>query len=51
MLGVYIGYTQVIEPAIVWNTIERKLASKPKLLPLNKQAFEKGLELGKAQRA
>ena len=26
------------------------LASKPKLLPLNKQAFQKGLELGRAQR-
>lgn len=50
MLGVYVGYTQVIDPAVVWQTIEHKLASKPKLLPLNKQAFEKGLELGKAQR-
>ena len=50
MLGVYVGYTEVIDPAIVWNTIEHKLASKPKLLPLNKQAFEKGLELGRAQR-
>ena len=50
MLGVYVGYTEVIEPDIVWNTIEHKLASKPKLLPLNKQAFEKGLELGRAQR-
>ncbi len=50
MLGVYVGYTEVIDPAIVWSTIEHKLASKPKLLPLNKQAFEKGLELGRAQR-
>lgn len=50
MLGVYVGYTQVIDPAIVWNTIEHKLSSKPKLLPLNKQAFEKGLELGRAQK-
>ena len=51
MLGVYVGFTQVIDPAIVWETIEHKLASKPKLLPLNKLAFDKGLELGKAQRA
>lgn len=51
MLGVYVGYTEVIDPAIVWDTIEHKLASKPKLLPLNKQAFDKGLELGRAQRA
>ena len=50
MLGVYVGYTEVIDPAIVWDTIEHKLASKPKLLPLNKQAFQKGLELGRAQR-
>ena len=49
MLGVYVGYTEVIDPAIVWQTIEHKLSSKPKLLPLNKQAFEKGLELGRAQ--
>lgn len=50
MLGVYVGYTRVIAPDIVWNTIEHKLASKPKLLPLNRQAFEKGLALGQTQR-
>lgn len=50
MLGVYVGYTEVIEPTIVWETIEHKLASKPKLLPLNKAAFEKGLALGRAQK-
>ena len=50
MLGVYVGYTQVIDPAVVWETIEHKLGSKPKLLPLNKEAFEKGLELGRSQR-
>ncbi len=49
MLGVYVGYTNVIAPEIVWDTIEKKLASKAKLLPLNKKAFEKGLELGRAQ--
>ena len=47
----YVGFTEVIEPAIVWDTIEHKLASKPKLLPLNRQAFEKGLAIGRAQRA
>ncbi|NCB63708.1 MAG: pyruvate ferredoxin oxidoreductase [Clostridia bacterium] len=51
MLGVYVGYSQVIEPAVVWETIEHKLGGKPKLLPLNKQAFEAGLKLGKEQRA
>ncbi len=50
MLGVYIGYTELIEPEIVWKTIEEKLGKKPKLLPLNKQAFEKGLEIGRQQR-
>lgn len=51
MLGVYVGYTQLIAPAVVWETIEHKLGGKPKLLPLNKQAFEAGLKLGQAQRA
>lgn len=50
MLGVYVGYTEVIAPEIVWNTIEHKLAKKPKLLPLNKAAFEKGLEIGRSQK-
>lgn len=50
MLGVYVGFTNVIEPNIVWETIEHKLSKKPKLLQLNKQAFEKGLELGRSQR-
>ena len=50
MLGVYVGYTEVIEPAIVWSTIEHKLASKAKLLPLNKAAFDKGLEIGRSYR-
>ena len=47
MLGVYVGYTEVIEPAIVWDTIEHKLASKAALMPLNRKAFEKGLEIGR----
>lgn len=50
MLGVYIGYTEVVSPEVVWGTIEHKLGKKPKLLPLNKQAFEKGLEIGRSQR-
>jgi len=50
MLGVYIGYSEVVSPAVVWDTIEHKLGSKPKLLPLNKTAFEKGLEIGRGQR-
>ena len=50
MLGVYVGYTEVVPPEVVWETIEHKLGGKPKLLPLNKQAFEKGLELGRGQK-
>ena len=50
MLGLYIGYTNVISPEVVWKTVEHKLGKKPKLLPLNKAAFEKGLELGRSQR-
>ena len=51
MLGVYVGYTEVIAPEIVWDTIQHKLAKKASLLPLNRQAFETGLELGRSQRA
>lgn len=50
MLGVYVGYTEVIAPEIVWATIEHKLAKKAKLLPLNRQAYERGLEIGRGQR-
>lgn len=50
MLGVYIGYTDAVSPQVVWETIEQKLGKKPKLLPLNKQAYEKGLEIGRLQR-
>ncbi len=51
MLGVYVGYTEVIAPEIVWQTVEHKLGSKPALLPLNRQAFEKGLEIGRSYKA
>lgn len=50
MLGVYVGYSEVVSPGVVWDTVEHKLGSKPKLLPLNKTAFEKGLEIGRSQR-
>lgn len=51
MLGVYVGYTEVIAPEIVWQTVEHKLGSKPALLPLNRQAFENGLEIGRSYKA
>lgn len=50
MLGVYVGYTQVVPTEVVWNTIEQKLGKKPALLPLNKRAFEAGLAIGAEQR-
>lgn len=50
MLGVYVGYTEVVPPEVVWTAIEHKLSSKPKLLPLNRQAFEAGLKLGREQK-
>lgn len=50
MLGAYVGYTEVVSPEVVWGTIEQKLGKKPKLLPLNKEAFEKGLEIGRSQK-
>lgn len=50
MLGIYIGCTQVVPAEVVWDTIVRKLGSKPALLPLNRQAFEAGLRVGAAAR-
>ena len=50
MLGVYVGYSEIIDAETVWSAIEHKLGSKPKLLPLNRQAFEKGLEIGRSQK-
>lgn len=50
MLGVYVGYAQVVPEDVVWRTIEHKLGKKPALLPLNRQAFELGLKLGREQR-
>ncbi len=50
MLGVYLGVTEVIAPSIMWDTIEHKLASKAKLLPLNEKAFNMGLEIGRKQK-
>ena len=49
MLGVYVGYTQVVPENVVWRTIEHKLGKKPALLPLNRQAFDLGLKLGREQ--
>jgi 2-oxoglutarate ferredoxin oxidoreductase subunit gamma len=47
MLGVYIGYTKCLPEDVVLDTIVRKLGKKASLIPLNKEAFAKGLEIGK----
>ncbi len=47
MLGAYIGYTEVFPVDVMWRTIEAKLSKKPKLLPMNREAFEKGLAIGR----
>lgn len=50
MLGVYIGYTAVLDEKIVEDTILQKLGKKASLISLNQEAFHRGLEIGKAQR-
>ena len=50
MLGVYIGYTEVFPVDVMWKTIEHKLSKKPKLMPLNQEAFQRGLAIGRSYR-
>lgn len=49
MVGAFVGYTGLIPPEKVLETAYKKLGAKrPELNPLNKAAFEKGLEIGKS---
>ena len=50
MLGVYVGYTQVLPEDVLLQTIRQQLGKKPKLIPLNEQAFAAGLKIGHAAR-
>lgn len=50
MLGVYVGFTDIIPEEIVLDTIIKKLGKKASLIPMNKEAFKKGLAIGKAER-
>ncbi len=50
MLGVYIGYTSAISEELMLDAICHKLGKKANLLELNKEAFAKGLAIGKAAR-
>lgn len=47
MLGVYIGYSEVVPAEAVWDSIKYKFESKPKILELNRIAYERGLEIGR----
>ena len=47
MLGAYIGYTKIFPEEVRWKTIEAKLGKKKHLLPMNKEAFAKGIAYGK----
>lgn len=48
MLGVYIGYTGIIADDIMLNTVLQKLGKKESMIAINKAAFLKGIEIGKA---
>ena len=50
MLGVYVGYTDAVPEEVILQGIEQAFAHKQKLIPLNVEAFRKGLEIGKAQK-
>ncbi|GHV46232.1 2-oxoacid:ferredoxin oxidoreductase subunit gamma [Synergistales bacterium] len=48
MLGVYIGYAGILSEELMLDTILGQLGKKAALLELNKTAFAKGLEIGRA---
>lgn len=51
MLGAYIGFTEVVSEDVILEGIRNKIGKKkPQLLPLNEEAFAKGLAIGKAAR-
>ncbi|MCI8513785.1 MAG: pyruvate ferredoxin oxidoreductase [Lachnospiraceae bacterium] len=51
MLGAYVGYTEVVPPEVVKDTIAKQLGKKPAMVPVNMEAFEKGLAIGREARA
>ncbi|MDR1376918.1 MAG: 2-oxoacid:acceptor oxidoreductase family protein [Synergistaceae bacterium] len=50
MLGVYVGYTGILDEKTVEETLLQQLGKKEDLIALNKEAFRRGLEIGKTQR-
>jgi 2-oxoglutarate ferredoxin oxidoreductase subunit gamma len=51
MLGVYVGYTEILEEDLVEEIILQQLGGKESLISLNKEAFQKGLDIGRAQKS
>lgn len=50
MLGVYVGYTEILPPELVLKTIEKKLRKRADLISMNQAAFHRGLEIGKSEK-
>jgi len=50
MLGVYVGYSGILDENVVEEVIVRQLGEKENLISLNKEAFRKGLDIGRKQR-
>ena len=51
MLGAYIGYTELVEEDLVLDCILHVLGKKPEFIEMNKTAFSRGLDAGKAAKA
>lgn len=49
MLGVYVGYTAVLEEELILETLRKQLKLKSNLIPVNEEAFRRGLAIGHAQ--
>ena len=50
MLGAYIGVTDAVPAEVVVKGMHHKFEKKPKVIPINDEAFNKGLEIGQAQK-
>lgn len=48
MLGVYVGFTEVLDKQVLLDAMKVKLGKRPELLPLNFEAFKRGIEIGAA---
>lgn len=50
MLGVYVGFSQVVPEDAALDSIIKQLGKKTSIIPMNKEAYERGLSIGKAAR-